>query len=145
MTMPLWAHFRSWQSYPYFFVFPLYCLLKIRNFPDIALLFLLQLLDFLRDRSKMRRQKVGNRLTKTVKIAAMSKNKKVRWSKKGIYMHSMITSHTSAKSMLPKAALLFTSWFIKLDSSTAFLYISTSSCWENRLFHIMDNATSDNT
>lgn len=76
MTVALWTHCGSWQSYPYFFVFPLYCLLKIRNFPDIALLFLLQLLDFLRDRSKTRRQKAGNRLTMKVKIAVMPKNEK---------------------------------------------------------------------
>lgn len=64
------------MSYPYFFVFPLYCLLKIGNFPDIALLFLLQLLDFLRSRSKTRRQKAGNRLTRKAKTAVTPKNER---------------------------------------------------------------------
>lgn len=36
------------DAYPYLFVFPLYCLLQIRNLPDITRLFLLQLSDFLR-------------------------------------------------------------------------------------------------
>lgn len=129
----LWTHFRSWQSYPYFFVFPLYCLLKIRNFPDIALLFLLQLLDFLRDRSKMRRQKVGNRLTKTVEIAAMPKNTKSGEVKGYLHAQYHNFSHLSSIYASPKATLLFASWFTKSDSSTAFLYISTKQLLRKQL------------
>lgn len=39
---------KACKSYPYLFVFPLYCFLKVRNLPDIARLLLLQLSDFLR-------------------------------------------------------------------------------------------------
>lgn len=140
MTAPLWTHFRSWQSYPYFFVFPFYCLLKIRNFPDIALLFLLQLLDFLRDRSKTRRQKAGNRLTKKLKIAGMPKNEKSQVLK-SIYVHSFTVSDISTKSTLLKTILLSTRWLAtKLESFIGFLCTSTNSCPKHSLFHITDKA-----
>lgn len=97
----------TWQeldkSYPYFFVFPLYCLLKIRDFPDIALLFLLQLLDFLRGRSKTRRQKAGNRLTRKAKIAVMPKNEKKAGAK--VNEHPQCTvSDIPAEPVLLKTA-----------------------------------------
>lgn len=46
------------EAYPYLFVFPLYRFLKIRNLPDRTRLFLLQLVDFLRDRSRESRGRV---------------------------------------------------------------------------------------